>query len=436
MQIERKPLIAAQQKVKSVDVSISAMAQIASLLDKLSASSKALESAQMLVGRTVSTSDAAVATVNVISAAVATVGSVTLTDAQLAKSHILAFANQDASVPFQSGSFEVSNISSDFGSIANQTFALTGKSLEQVRDEINTSALAGQITASIVNTLGASGYVLLLTGSKTGSTATFDATLDGNLPSNFQNDPAPGISQVAANASARVNGITVASKSNSFSEAIPGVSFNLLKASSATTTITVTDSKPTIKERLRSVAADFTALNQKLVELSRPKSATEAAGPLAGNSAILSLALGLREKFFAGFTITGAVGNGNKYTWSNLGLELQRSGAVTVRESDLAAAIDGTTQPANAEVRIGEEMIGGFASELQDFLKKATLSGVTDIMKTNRARLSSSVDDIDGRLERTRKSLLAKYAALDSKLASLSQLSANVRSSLAGLSIR
>jgi flagellar capping protein FliD len=109
---------------------------------------------------------------------------------------------------------------------------------------------------------------------------------------------------------------------------------------------------------------------------------------------------------------------------------------VSIRESDLGKAIDGSTQPASVVVRIGEEMLSGFTSSVRSFLANTSLQGSIDVLQTNRTKLSTSVSDIENRLERTRKNLIAKYAALDSKLASMSQLGVNVRSSLAGLNPR
>jgi flagellar hook-associated protein 2 len=213
------------------------------------------------------------------------------------------------------------------------------------------------------------------------------------------------------------------------------VSFDTLKSSSSAT-VTVSDNRATLKERIRTFATDLSALNKKLVELTKPKSETEKAGPLAGNSEFLSLAIALRSKYFEGFTISQGSGSGRTYRWSDLGLELQRDGSVSIRESDLGKAIDGSTQPASVVVRIGEEMLSGFTSSVRSFLANTSLQGSIDVLQTNRTKLSTSVSDIENRLERTRKNLIAKYAALDSKLASMSQLGVNVRSSLAGLNPR
>jgi flagellar hook-associated protein 2 len=436
MQIEARPLTSAKARVSATNVSLSAMGQVQSLVNKLASSAKDLQNPQMLGGKSAASSDQSVVTATVSSATLASPGTFAVTNTQLAKHHMLAFPGfADPTIALPAGTLTVSSISQDFGSISDQTFSLDGvKTLQTLRDEINASALAGLVTASVINTLdGTNHYVLALAGSKSGSTATFSANLSGTQPSAFSG--AGALSQQAANASAIVNGITVQSKTNTFSEAIPGVSFDTLKSSSSAT-VTVSDNRATLKERIRTFATDLSALNKKLVELTKPKSETEKAGPLAGNSAFLSLAIALRSKYFEGFTISQGSGSGRTYRWSDLGLELQRDGSVSIRESDLGKAIDGSTQPASVVVRIGEEMLSGFTSSVRSFLANTSLQGSIDVLQTNRTKLSTSVSDIENRLERTRKNLIAKYAALDSKLASMSQLGVNVRSSLAGLNPR
>jgi|GEM_PF-2947283 len=280
-------------------------------------------------------------------------------------------------------------------------------------------------------------YIFALSAAKTGSTATFTAV--GTAGSGLVVNPLLG--QASANATAEVNGLAVASKSNSFTEAIPGVSFDILKAdvSVAGATASITDNRATLKDRLKSFAADLTALNQGLSTLTKPGSKDEQAGPLAGNSGITGLRLAISSAYSSGFTITGASGAGNAYRWADLGLEVNRDGSVTIRQSDLDKAIDGITMGYGAAREIGREMLGGFTSTVRTALDSfrgaaGTIQGSLGVLQTNRSRLSTNVSELESKVERTRKSLFAKYAALDAKLAGLSQVSANVRSSLGRLS--
>jgi flagellar hook-associated protein 2 len=444
MEFEARPLAAARKRVSAVDVSISAMSEIRSVVDKAAASSKAIEDSMMLSGKSVKSSDATLIPATVSNAALASAGSYTVSNTVVGKVQRTAFAGfADATTTtFGSGLLEITGISSDFGSVTDQSFDLGGKTLEQLRDEINSDAdLTGLITASIVNTMdGSNNYVLLISGTKTGSTAIFTPTMTGQTASALDSASPPGLSQAASNASAVVNGITVYSKENMFTEAIGGLSFSITKTdATSSTTLTVTDNRSTLKDRLKTFAADLTNLNQKLATLTKPGSKSQKAGPLSGNSAILSLGLALSVKYSEGFRITAGSGSGNTYTWSELGLEVNRDGSVTVRDADLSTAIDGVTSRSGVDKRIGVEMLSGFTSAIRQTLDSfrgvsGTVQSSIDILNTSRSRLSANADDIERKLERTQKSLLMKYSALDSKLASMNQLGSNLRASLAGLS--
>jgi flagellar capping protein FliD len=160
--------------------------------------------------------------------------------------------------------------------------------------------------------------------------------------------------------------------------------------------------------------------------MTKPGSKDTKAGPLAGNSGILSLSSSVSSAYSSGFKITST---NTVYSWSQLGLEWNRNGSVTIREGDLSTAIDGD---------IGTAMLGGFTSTIKATLAQfrgvsGSLQSSIDVLQTNRSRLSTNIDDLQSRLEKTRAKLISKYASLDAKLVSMNQMSANVRSSLAGL---
>jgi flagellar hook-associated protein 2 len=285
-------------------------------------------------------------------------------------------------------------------------------------------------------TVSAANQILALTGGKTGISATFTAS----------GSPGSGLSdvfslgQAASNATASVNGLAVESKSNSFSEAIPGVSFDILKSDSSASgaTTTISDNRVGLKERLKTFAADLTALNQGLAKLAKPGSKDEKGGPLAGNSGITGLSMALSTAYSSGFRITGASGANNIYRWADLGLEVNRDGSVAIRQADLDKAVDGITSGYGSNREIGKEMLGGFTSTIRSVLESfrgaaGTIQGSIEVLQTNRSRLGTNVTELESRVERSRKTLIAKYAALDAKLAGMTQLSSRVQSSLRGL---
>lgn len=84
-------------------------------------------------------------------------------------------------------------------------------------------------------------------------------------------------------------------------------------------------------------------------------------------------------------------------------------------------------------------MMLGFSSTIKTSLDSfrgggGSLSTTIQAMQTTISSLRNDQDKIQDRLQRTRTSLVAKYAALDAKLTQMNQLSGNLRSALAGLS--
>ena len=451
MQIEQRPLNVAKQRVSTATVSISAMSDLKSKLDALSSSVKDMEDSRMLAGRSVSSSDATLVKASVTSDTLATAGSYTVKNTSLASAQITQLPGfSDRATTLHTGTLTFSDATAggSLGIGSSATLTFTGKTLDEVRDLINADpSLAGKVTASVVNDgMSTNPYSLVLSGSTTGVDADFSV-----VPTGFSSTPSVVLLAPAANASATVNGLQVQSKTNTFTEAIGGLSFDVLKAdlSLAGTTITVTNNKSTLKERVKSFAANLSSLYTQIDALTKPGSASEKAGPLAGNSAILSLRLALSTAYNAGFVITGTSGLNSVYRWSDLGLEVQRNGSVTVREADLASAIDGATTIYGGSRRIGDEMLGGFTSSAvasQSFSgirasitqfagTSGTIQSTIDTLNLTKRSRESDVANIQSRLDATRKSLIAKYAALDAKLAAGNQLLANVQSSLGSLRV-
>jgi flagellar capping protein FliD len=194
-----------------------------------------------------------------------------------------------------------------------------------------------------------------------------------------------------------------------------------------------------LKGSLKTFAGDLSALNQGLAKLAKPGSKQEKGGPLAGNSSITGLSMAVSTAYSSGFRITGASGLNNTYRWADLGLEVNRDGSVSIRQADLEKAIDGITSGYGSTREIGKEMLGGFTSTIRSVLDSfrgvaGTIQGSIEVLQTDRSRLETHVTELESRVERSRKTLIAKYAALDAKLAAMTQLSSRVQSSLSRLS--
>ncbi|NBY53983.1 MAG: hypothetical protein EBQ48_01265, partial [Betaproteobacteria bacterium] len=188
----------------------------------------------------------------------------------------------------------------------------------------------------------------------------------------------------------------------------------------------------------------YSALLLKVKDVTRPATDTVKAGALAGNSGVLGLSSRLFSAYVEGIKLssdrtwvksdgTAAVDQLGKplpIRWSQLGLSVQRDGSVSLDEAELTAALSGP---------LGQSMLLGFSSSVRTALNtfrgsSGSLTTTIQAMQTTVSSLKTDQDRIQDRLQRTRTSLIAKYAALDSKLSQMSQLKSNLSSALAGLS--
>jgi len=85
MQVEQRPLASINEKIKSANVSISALSELKSMVDTAYAASSAVEDPIMLSGKTISVSDAALAKATVTSNADASLGSIVVKSVRLAE---------------------------------------------------------------------------------------------------------------------------------------------------------------------------------------------------------------------------------------------------------------------------------------------------------------------------------------------------------------
>jgi len=470
MQVEARPLQVVSTKISAANVSISAMGEVKSLVDAAFSAVSAIEDQIFLAGKTVTVGDSAIVKANVVSSSLAGVGEVTIEDTRMAavqRSTFSGFTSITDLMGNGSGTLAIdiasgSTLLDDGESALSLLIDLQGKSLAEVRDEINENDdLEGKIRAVLVNTgMGNNPWVLQLIGSTTGSNASFSAVwsadddVDGGITSidggiTPGSGPAvdaagTGANSTPDNARATINGIVIESQTNVFEDAAPGLRLEILKTSLTGTTALVNDNRADLQAKVKRFASAYSDLLLKIKDATKPGSDSTKAGPLAGNSGVLGLSSRLFSAYGQGLTLSGGrtwtnsdgspavdiSGNPLPVRWSQLGLSVQRNGSVSLNESELAAALSGP---------LGQSMLLGFSSSIKTTLDtfrggSGSLSTTIQAMQTTVSSLRNDQDKIQDRLQRTRTSLIAKYAALDAKLSQMSQLRSNLSSALAGLS--
>jgi flagellar hook-associated protein 2 len=223
--------------------------------------------------------------------------------------------------------------------------------LQTLRDKIN--AAGAGVTASIVT--DSSGARLSLRSANTGAENAFRIQANDTGDSNSTdaaglsrfafdppNMPAPDpqnptasmvLKQSAANAEATVNGIQVSSASNDLGTVVEGLTLRLHKQTAADVDISVTKDREGVKKAIQDFATAYNELTKTIADQTRYDPTTKAAGALQGDSTATGL---LRQMRSLVNTASGASGTFPRL--SNLGLEIQRDGTLSVDSAKLDAA--------------------------------------------------------------------------------------------------
>ncbi|MEQ1721226.1 MAG: flagellar filament capping protein FliD, partial [Nitrosomonas sp.] len=314
MTLENRPLVALDTKEAKLQTRLSAFGALKGALSSFQGSVAALADPAKFNGITATISDSTLASVSATPSAVA--GSHSLEIQTLAQSQKLKSAN------FATTNTTVGNgtLTIQFGTYSSGTFTLnadkaaqsivispSNSSLAGIRDAIN-QADAG-VTASIVN--DGSGNRLVIASKDSGVSNALKITTidsDGNNSDNtglsqFVYDASTGsVSNLAetvaaSNASFIIDGISISKASNKVTDAIEGVTIDLLKANpGSTTTLNLARDTASTQSAVTSFVKAFNELNKTIVDLSKYDATTKQASILTGDSTVRSIQTSLRNE--------------------------------------------------------------------------------------------------------------------------------------------
>lgn len=226
------------------------------------------------------------------------------------------------------------------------------KTLSGVRDAINAANIG--VSATIIN--DGSSNRLVLTAKDAGATNSIkiiasddDGTdLDNAGLSQLAFDPTAAAGsgknltqvQAAQDAKLQIDGIAISKSSNTITDAIEGVTLNLLKNNAGTlTTLDVARNTTGVKASVEAFVKSFNAVNQTLADLSSYNTVANKGGVLQGDSAALSVQRWLRA------TVSAATGSasgaaGSFTSLSQIGVAFQKDGSLALDATRLQTAMD------------------------------------------------------------------------------------------------
>lgn len=424
MAVERQPLDNLTQKKSDLTNQISAYGQVKSALSAFqsAASTLKLSSAFDMFTSASSDSDVATATASASSAA----GSYDVTVTRLAQAKV------DASANFAASTSTVSNAGSlTFTNGDGSTFSINvaaGATLENIRDAINNQTITKDgktvtqdiATASIVNSGTSSNpqYNLVINSAGRGTDgAVTISSSNGALQSelNFTQRQAPVDAQLT------VNGMTVTRSSNTVDDLVPGATLTLTKVGTAT--ITVGRDADGIAAKVSTFVDAYNKLQSTITNLNKK------GGTLEADNTVRSVLSNLQGVFNSA-PAEGTSGFSDYRYLAQIGVSFQKDGTLALDKDALKKAI--STNFDNV-VKMFTDTDNGYAQRLYD---KATdmvttgglLESRTTGMNSQIKSLNDRMDQVQAKLDSTEARLKKQYAAMDTTVASLKNISSYISS--------
>jgi flagellar hook-associated protein 2 len=297
--------------------------------------------------------------------------------------------------------------------------------LNGLRDAIN--ALNAGVTASVISTgTGATPYYLSISANATGQNA---ITLFDDP--NGANTQVPLNGNAGANADFYVNGAHVTSPTNVISNVISGVTFSIVGQTSGAQAVTL--SAASDSSQLSAGLQDFVTKYNAVGTLLDAQIGT-AAGLLTGNSLIYGIQGALRG-------LVNYNGTGNTKSLSDLGIELDSSGKMSLNQSDTTNRIAfnslSLSQISDAFSFLGSATtgFGGLSASLAQFSDPftGTIKAQQDQFDTTYNTLTDRINMLTSRANSMQASLNAKLQAADARVAQMQSQQQLLTATIQGL---
>ena len=281
-------------------------------------------------------------------------------------------------------------------------------SLEDIVSAINNSD--ADVQASILNDGSATPYKLVIQGKSTGEDN--DVFLDLSGLSGFATTM--NETQDAGDATMLLDPdggspVTLTSATNTFSDVVSGVSVTARKVDATAVRIEIEQDDDSIVDLISDIVTQYNDIVSIIDEQANIDPTTNRGGPLLGDSTLS----GLRRQL--GTVIASQIGSGSLQSASELGLDSDRDGTLTLDETDLRAKL------ASDPTGVAEFFSG--SGSLTDQLRSVTdtYTDIVDGLLVARINgTSSSIDDIsdsilkaEDRLETVESDLVRRFAALE-----------------------
>lgn len=440
MQVEAQPLTALATKEASYQAKLSAFGSLKGALSSLQTAAQTLKNISTFTGMSATSSDNTVVTVSATSTAAAGAHNINIT--QLAKYHALRSNTNYAATTstFNTGTL---SITVGAGTAVNVTIDSNNNTLAGISAAIN-AANAG-VTASVIaadDGVGGTTQRLVLTSKTLGSTGAIAVAVSGEgtgATYGLSTLATAGLvaTQTADDAKLTIDGIAITRSSNTITDAIDGLTLNLLKgtvATPGTASVTVAKNTAAVTSAVGAFVKAYNDAVTGIKTMTAYDAANKRASVLTGDSTARSIQSQLSS--LVSTSISGITGGISRL--SDIGITVQKDGTLATDSSKLSAALTDTTKDVKSlftQTTSGNEGIAvRFNTILEGIVGSSGLiSSRTDGITASIKDLGKRADALNLRLTSVEKRYRAQFTALDTLVASMNQTSTYLTQQLANL---
>jgi flagellar hook-associated protein 2 len=238
----------------------------------------------------------------------------------------------------------------------------------------------------------------------------------------------------ASDASFELDGIPMTRGSNTFENAFPGVTLELLTPSPTgqKTSIEIGHDPAALETAVKKVVDAFNAVNSFVQAESTWTGQQKPLDSLSGDSTLRSIQSRLRGVLTA--PVAGT--SGAHTTLASLGVSLQRDGSLSLDTAKLRSAL--AADPNGVAKVLGTEGTGAMAllAEQADYFtdgSEGVLSQRLTSMKNERRGLDDRIERMQARLDKYEAQLVQQYAKLEQLVSGLQSQSSQLSAAMSGL---
>ena len=435
MSIEKQPLANLQSKQASFNSKLSAFGTLKSAVSTFQTAVKAL-GGDALRALTASSSKADTVGITATKDGGAVAGSYSVVVKQLAQSDKLVSAALDPDKPLAAGDKMTITVGSGKAvevSLAEPTLAGLSAAINKANAGVTATILNDGTSDRLVITGGQTGGANKVSISGTGSLAQFNTAIAAD-PNDADSVAVPSTmtrTQAAQNAEMTIDGITVSKASNTVTDAIKGVTLNLVQTNvGSPVTVSLTKDSASISKNVSAFVDAYNTLATAVNKQTAYNAATKSGAVLNGDASARSILTSIRAELGKG---TGEAGGLS--TLADIGIAFQRDGTLKLEK------------PAKLEAAIASNLEGvaslfsssnGFATRLtkvtEDMLgSKGVFKSRTDGLNASISSLGKSQERMELQLAQTEKRYRTQFTALDTMMVNMQSMSSYMTQQLAAL---